>query len=278
MNQRDLELLSSYLDGQLKPSDSARLETRLTSDPNLRSVLDDLRAARGLLRQLPMRKAPRNFTLTPQMVGRKPPLPRAYPAFRFVTALSTLLFFVTMGVNFLVPQMASQPQGFFGKGGGGAPEINAAQAPAAAATEAPLAAAEASAATQVATEAAAMPAPAATQLPATQAPAEAPSTGLVPAPTTTPVIGSISVSTAMPPSAEDTARAAAETPSEKTAPGEALPDENQFQAPNVPPRPEVKPPVPPVWEILLAGIAVLGAVVMLLMRRLAVERWRRKKV
>ena len=65
MNQRDLELLSSYLDGQLKPSDSARLEARLSSDADLRSVLDDLRAARGLLRQLPMRKAPRNFTLTP---------------------------------------------------------------------------------------------------------------------------------------------------------------------------------------------------------------------
>jgi anti-sigma factor RsiW len=89
MNRRDLELLSSYLDGQLKPSDSARLEARLASDPGLRAVLDDLRAARGLLRQLPMRKAPRNFTLTPKMVGKNPPLPRSYPAFRFVTALAS---------------------------------------------------------------------------------------------------------------------------------------------------------------------------------------------
>ena len=48
MNQRDLELLSSYLDGQLKPSDSARLEARLSTDPGLRAVLDDLRSARGL--------------------------------------------------------------------------------------------------------------------------------------------------------------------------------------------------------------------------------------
>src|SRR5512145_3577188 len=109
MNHRDLELLSSYLDGQLKPSDSARLEARLASDPDLRAVLSDLRSARGLLRQLPMRKAPRNFTLTPQMVGKNPPLPRTYPAFRFVTALATLLFFATMGANLLVPQMASQP-------------------------------------------------------------------------------------------------------------------------------------------------------------------------
>src|ERR671918_1406182 len=112
MNRRDIELLSSYLDGQLKPSDSARLESRLASDPDLRAVLDDLRAARVLLRQLPVRKAPRNFTLTPKMVGKNPPLPRSYPAFRFVTALATMLLFFTVGLNFLAPQMASQRTDF----------------------------------------------------------------------------------------------------------------------------------------------------------------------
>src|ERR1051325_10456028 len=108
MNQRDIELLSSYLDGQLKQSDSARLEARLSSDPNLRAVLNDLRGARSLLRQLPLRKAPRNFTLTPKMVGKNPPLPRTYPAFRFVSALATILLFFTLGLNFLAPQMTSQ--------------------------------------------------------------------------------------------------------------------------------------------------------------------------
>lgn len=51
MNQRDLELLSSYLDGQLSPSDSARLEGRLKTDLQLASVLNDLRATRTLLRR-----------------------------------------------------------------------------------------------------------------------------------------------------------------------------------------------------------------------------------
>src|SRR5215211_7013508 len=129
MNNRDLDLLSSYLDGQLRPSDSARLEARLSADPHLRAVLDDLRAARGLLRQLPMRKAPRNFTLTPKMVGKNPPLPRSYSAFRFVTALASLMLFFTLGLNFVVPQMASQSPAF-GMGGGGAPEILSAEAPA----------------------------------------------------------------------------------------------------------------------------------------------------
>ncbi|HEX5836519.1 MAG TPA: hypothetical protein VFY26_01720, partial [Anaerolineales bacterium] len=69
MKQRDLELLSSYLDGQLSSSEATRLEARLRTEPDLRSVLQDLRGARTVLRQLPMRKAPRNFRLTPQMVG-----------------------------------------------------------------------------------------------------------------------------------------------------------------------------------------------------------------
>ena len=153
MNRRDIELLSSYLDGQLKPSETARLEARLSTDPSLRAVLDDLRSARGLLRQLPMRKAPRNFTLTPKMVGKKPPLPRSYPAFRFVTALASLMLFFTLGLNFLGPQLASQPANT-GFGGGGAPEpFSVEEAPAAApevaATEPPATEAPAESAVQM---------------------------------------------------------------------------------------------------------------------------------
>lgn len=245
MNQRDLELLSSYLDGQLKPSDSARLEARLASDRNLRSVLDDLRAARGLLRQLPLRKAPRNFTLTPQMVGKNPPLPRTYPAFRFVTALATLLFFATMGANFLIPQMASQPSAF-GMGGGGAPDVYSAQAPAA--TEAPMMAA-------------------ATEMPAaTEAATENAVAGTALMPTTTPALESVP--------AEDTARALG-TPMEKAAaPEEFAPPQPQVANGFEPQK--VQPPVPSIWVIALAGIALLGAVVMLLMRRMAAERWQGK--
>src|SRR5512141_601281 len=124
MNQRDLELLSAYVDGQLKPSDSAHLETRLKTDPQLASVLTDLRVTRNLLRKLPARKAPRNFTLTRKMVGQNPPLPRAYPVFRFATALATLLFIFSFGVN-SVSRLASQP--VYGMGGGGGSSEESAQ-------------------------------------------------------------------------------------------------------------------------------------------------------
>jgi anti-sigma factor RsiW len=233
MKRRDIELLSSYLDGQLKPSDSARLEARLSSDPGLRAVLDDLRAARGLLRQLPMRKAPRNFILTPKMVGKNPPLPRAYPAFRFVTALASVLLFFTLGLNFLAPQMASQSTGF-GMGGGGAPEILTSEAPAmpeAAASEAAVA-----------------------EAPATEAPAEEPAIQMAPLPTAT---------------AAESARELA-TPSEKEGVTGNAPAQDQARVP------EAVRPVPPAWQIVLAVIALLGGIAMLMMRRLAVERWRRR--
>jgi anti-sigma factor RsiW len=139
MNQKDIELLSAYLDGQLTPSDSTRLESRLRSDRELVSTLDDLRAARTLLRKLPKRRAPRNFTLTRKMVGMNPPLPRAYPAFRFATAAATLLFIFTFGVNALAPLTF----GFGAPAATEAPELFSAQAPmleaAPAATEPPAA-------------------------------------------------------------------------------------------------------------------------------------------
>lgn len=136
----DVELLSAYLDGQLNPSDSARLESRLSSDPQLRAVMDDLRAARGLLRKLPQRRAPRNFTLTPIMAGLKAPEPRAYPAFRFATALATLLLFASFAINGLAPaatrSFAAAPAPAYGMGGAGASET--APQESRAATEAPL--------------------------------------------------------------------------------------------------------------------------------------------
>lgn len=119
MNPRDLELLSAYLDGKLNPSDSARLEARLQSDPELASTLGDIRLARGILRKLPARKAPRNFTLTRKMVGLKPPLPRSYGFFRFSTAFATILLVLTFATNFIVPRVSYAPAGPAMQAGGG---------------------------------------------------------------------------------------------------------------------------------------------------------------
>ena len=119
-NFREIELLSSYLDGQLNTNESKRLETRLAADPELASVLSDIRATRSILRKLPTRKAPRNFTLTRQMVGLKPPLPRSYPIFRFSTAFATILLMLTFAANSIAPRMTfgSAAAPAMGYGGG----------------------------------------------------------------------------------------------------------------------------------------------------------------
>jgi hypothetical protein len=118
---RDVELLSAYLDGQLSAGDLARIESRLASDAELTSVLDDLRLARSALRKLPALKAPRNFLLTKRMVGERPPMPRAYPVFRFASAFATLLLIFTAFVNSIIPRVsfgAAAPAAEYGFGGG----------------------------------------------------------------------------------------------------------------------------------------------------------------
>lgn len=119
MNNRDLELLSIYLDGQLNESDSNLLESRITSDHELNSVLADLRTARNILRKLPKRKVPRNFILTRKMVGLNPPLPRSYSFFQFTTAFTSVLLMLTFAANILAPQLSYVAAPAYGLGGGG---------------------------------------------------------------------------------------------------------------------------------------------------------------
>lgn len=132
---RDLTELSAYLDGELNASAQQRMKNRLARlhpersdgrDPELASALDDLRLSRSILRRTPKRRAPRNFSLSPQMVAKRPPLPRLVPALNYASLAAMLLFLF----SFLAP---------IGLGG------NAAQAPEMLAA-APMAMAESTAA------------------------------------------------------------------------------------------------------------------------------------
>ena len=69
ISMREWEALSAYLDGQLPAKERTRLETQLNQAPELRSALEDLRRTRSVLRSQPKVRAPRNFTLTPEMAG-----------------------------------------------------------------------------------------------------------------------------------------------------------------------------------------------------------------
>ncbi len=102
ITSRDWETLSAYLDGQLTGKEKARLEARLEDDPRLQRALDALQRTRSLVRSLPRMKAPRNFTLTPEQVGRRQPArERLFSAFRLASAVASLLFVLVVMGDFL---------------------------------------------------------------------------------------------------------------------------------------------------------------------------------
>jgi hypothetical protein len=249
---RDVEKLSAYLDGQLKPSEIARLESRLKSDPELASILKELRQARSILRQLPLRRAPRNFTLTPKMVGQKPPLPRSYPVFRFATVLATLLLFFTFITNFMSPRLvrtaAPYPYGIGGGGGGGPEtEMQMETAP----TELPALAAPA------------IEAPAA---PPNEEPAE-------------PAMAAPAPTEAAPLANDSTRVEPTIGPSEKSGVQPAPTGESLAQQAAPQETTQSKGPIPPIsatLQAILAVIAVLLGLVTLLLRYSAIRKWHAK--
>jgi len=98
ISPHEWEMISAYLDGQLAPNERSRLEARLRGSEELRDAMDGMRQTRALLRSQPRLRAPRNFTLRPDMVEvrRKPGVHRAYPTLRFVAALASLVLVLVL--------------------------------------------------------------------------------------------------------------------------------------------------------------------------------------
>ncbi|NIM92863.1 MAG: hypothetical protein GTO18_04010 [Anaerolineales bacterium] len=98
--KRDIEKLSAYLDGELSPKETARLEEHLRENPGLRRLYEELGATRNLLAELPTVRPPKNFTLTPEMAGirwRR----NAYPVFRLATMAAVVALVVVIGADAL---------------------------------------------------------------------------------------------------------------------------------------------------------------------------------
>ncbi len=128
---RDVEQISALLDGQLPQQEAARLKLRIAADPELSAAYRQLSQSRALLRKLPARRAPRNFTLTPQMAGVKAPTPRSFPLFRFASAFASLLLVLTFAANGLGQLAANAPIAVPAYGMGGGPITESLEAPAA---------------------------------------------------------------------------------------------------------------------------------------------------
>jgi anti-sigma factor RsiW len=100
LSPRDLELLSAYLDNQLGDRDVKRLEARLADNAGLQTTLDELKRTRLMLRSLPKVRAPRNFTLSPKMVGEVRRPPRTFwqlsSSWGMVSAMSVMLLMIAL--------------------------------------------------------------------------------------------------------------------------------------------------------------------------------------
>jgi hypothetical protein len=120
LSNHDYELLSAYLDRQLAPSEQKKLEERLHARPELQQALEEMNSTRMLLRSAPRRRAPRNFTLTPAMVGEHKRAREQswfsglFPTLSFASAVATFALILSLVFELLpgtgMTSMTAQPQ------------------------------------------------------------------------------------------------------------------------------------------------------------------------
>jgi hypothetical protein len=99
--EKDLELLSSYLDGQLSITEKKLVEERLESDSACNEAYKKLQQTHLILGSLPRRPVPHNFTLSPERYKKKGNIPSFFQLFRFSSAVAVLGLIVLLVFDFL---------------------------------------------------------------------------------------------------------------------------------------------------------------------------------
>ncbi len=115
MSEKQWHQLSSYLDGQLNDRERKTIEGQLASDPQLQHAYAVLKHNQTLLKNLPQKRAPRNFTLTAEMVGQKKQTTNRwllFPALSFASVISLamiILTFIVQPMTGQTPSLAALP-------------------------------------------------------------------------------------------------------------------------------------------------------------------------
>ena len=89
LNDKDWEMLSAYMDGQVSSSEKSQIDQRLKSDPEWAAAYRSLVKTRAILREIPRVKRRRNYFLTPEMV-RKIGWLRIIPTLNFSSAAAAI--------------------------------------------------------------------------------------------------------------------------------------------------------------------------------------------
>ena len=107
INDKDLLLLSAYLDGELKDRQRTRLESRLNAEPELQQTLLELRQTHYLLRHASRKKVPHSFTLTPAMVAERVKSPQRFLPVLSLSSVMAAILMIVVYVSGVAPR-ASQ--------------------------------------------------------------------------------------------------------------------------------------------------------------------------
>lgn len=99
----ELNMLSAYLDNALEAEELEKLKSRLEQDPGLRQKLENFRQTKVLISRLDRLNAPRNYTLTPDMVQvRRSKTKPLFSTLRFASSFAAILLIALFGVQALL--------------------------------------------------------------------------------------------------------------------------------------------------------------------------------
>ncbi len=102
INPKDFNRLMAYLDGALSTKERARFERQLAASEDLKRTMLEQKRLKAALRALPIKKAPRDFMLTPEMVKQRKSVSPMFPAFRLASMIATVLLVVVFAGEYLL--------------------------------------------------------------------------------------------------------------------------------------------------------------------------------
>ncbi len=103
LSLKEYEKFSAYLDGELPAAEARQLEEQIKAHPEWRLAIEELSATRDLLRRAPRYRAPRNFTISPEVArqyARKGWLP-SFISFRLSAAVAALAMVAALVLQIL---------------------------------------------------------------------------------------------------------------------------------------------------------------------------------
>ncbi len=107
-NHKDYRSIMAYIDGTLSEKDRVRFESRLASSSDLKNAILEQKRLKAALRALPIKKAPRDFMLSPEMIRQHKAVTPMFPAFRFAAVIAAILLVVLFtGERYILPAIQS---------------------------------------------------------------------------------------------------------------------------------------------------------------------------